>query len=669
MPYQHPSSPHARRTGAMTAAAAAALVLAGAVAPAAGAATPARTDLPSAVPGWVSAQQAPTDTGAAPGSWTLSLRVYLAGKDPAGLARAARAVSDPSGPDYAHYLTPAQAVQRYGTDQAQTAKVSTWLTGFGMHVTGADAHYLTVAATVDEAQRAFATTLHGYAHPWSVGYAPVSGVSVPAALGHDISTVIGLDNPSANEPSATPTAPAPLRSRTVKAAPPAVTGPEPQPCSQWWGQNSSTIPAAGGRTTAVDQVCGYTPQQIRDAYGVTNSPYTGKGRTVAVVLDGELPTMEADADRFFASQGVPGFAPGQYSENLAPTFAASCRGSADAQEEALDVETIHIAAPDAKVVYVGADCGEDEGYGGGSLAFLDATTRIVDQHLADVATDSFSTAESSTTPTTMAAWDQMFEQGALEGIGFDYASGDFGDGMTGEPAGTPPMVVFPAGDQWATSVGGTTLEIGKAGHVTGELAWGNDAAQLDPQGTGYLTPPPGTFQMGSTGGRSAVIAEPWYQKGVVPAALTTAGGTAPAHREQPDISADADPASGWLTGYTDPASGSYAEAMGGGTSGSSPLIAALEVDAAQASGHALGFANPLLYKLRNTPAIRDIVPAPAGQAPWVQTYQADWEHPGKFLTFLSLFDQDSTLKAAPGYDDATGLGSATADFVRSFARR
>lgn len=104
-------------------------------------------------------------------------------------------------------------------------------------------------------------------------------------------------------------------------------------------------------------------------------------------------------------------------------------------------------------------------------------------------------------------------------------------------------------------------------------------------------------------------------EGVVPDALTTAGGTAPAHREQPDISADGDRATGWLVGYTTP-NGAYHEELGAGTSGSSPLIAGLEADAAQASGHALGFANPLLYAMRNTPAIRDIVPAPAARRRW-----------------------------------------------------
>ncbi|MGC0313586.1 S53 family peptidase [Kitasatospora acidiphila] len=676
---QQSSFPAARRlrAGRLAAVAAtAALVAAGVAAPAAEAASQGRTELPSGIPQGGSGTLA--DTGAAPGNWGMSLRVYLAGKDPVGMVKAAQRVADPSGHDYAHYLTPAQFDQRYGTTAAQTAKVSDWLSGFGMHVTGASAHYLTVTATVDQVQQAFATSMHAYA--WRSGQPPqllrpASAVSVPAALGHDISTVLGLDDdkpvipytPGTAAPAgaAAPQAPAP-RTTAPRAAARQSAAPTP-PCSQWWGQSSSPIPAVNGRTSAIDAVCGYTPQQLRDAYGVTNSQYTGKGRTVAVVLDGALPTMEADADKFFAAHGVPGFAPGQYSENFGPNFAASCRGNSDAPEEPLDVETLHIAAPDAKVVYVGADCDMTGGYGGGSLAFLDAHTRIVDQHLADVVTDSFPTREDGDSPATVAAWDQVFQQGALEGIGFDYSSGDYGDGASGEDAGSPRNVAFPASDQWATSVGGTTLEIGKNGQVTGELGWGNNAAQIDPQGTGYLTPPPGQFFMGSGGGRSNLVNEPWYQKNVVPPALATDGGTGPARRVQPDIAADGDRATGWLIGFTTPG-GAYHEEVGAGTSGSSPLIAALEADAAQAAGHALGFANPLIYKLHHTPAIRDIVPAPAGQEPWAVTFLPKWDDPTAFNSYLTQFDQDGSLKTAPGYDEVTGVGSATADFVRSFAR-
>lgn len=50
------------------------------------------------------------------------------------------------------------------------------------------------------------------------------------------------------------------------------------------------------------------------------------------------------------------------------------------------------------------------------------------------------------------------------------------------------------------------------------------------------------------------------------------------------------------------------------------------------------------------------------------TFLPKWDDPTAFNSYLTQFDQDGSLKTAPGYDEVTGVGSATADFVRSFAR-
>jgi subtilase family serine protease len=216
----------------------------------------------------------------------------------------------------------------------------------------------------------------------------------------------------------------------------------------------SAIPRAGGRTSAPDGVCGYTPQQLRSAYGV--GPESGKGATIAIVLDGSLPAMRADANRFFAAHHLPGLSPGQFMVNKGPGFAGTCGGNADLPEEPLDVETVHTIAPAAKIVYVAANCTQDNNQTG----LLDAEARIVDQHLADVATESYSIAEDTFTPAVAAAWTTVFEQGAAEGIGFDFDSGDGGD-LDGVGVNGGTAVTFPASDPWATAAGGTTLEIGR----------------------------------------------------------------------------------------------------------------------------------------------------------------------------------------------------------------
>jgi len=649
---------------AVTATAAACLGLAGVVVapPAALAVTPSgRVALPSPVPS-SSTMAYLTDEGPAGAAVTVSIRVYLAGRSAAAEARFTAAVSAPGNPGYGHYLTAAQFWSRFGPTAAQVAAVEAWARSAGLTVTGANPHYLAVTGTAPAVSSALETSIHAYGFGSTpVVYAPVSGMSVPASLGGDVATVTGLygdisQGTAASAGQAVLKQPATASAGTAMA--PAAAG--GFACSQWWGQHVSAIPEADGQTSAPNGVCGYTPQQLRSAYGVL--PDSGKGATIAIVLDGSLPSMESDANLFFAAQHVPGLAPGQFTVNTGPGFAASCNGSADLPEEPLDVETAHIIAPAAKIVYVAADCNDSQ------TGLLDAETRVVDQHLGDVATESYSITESQFTPASAEAWTLIFEQGAAEGIGFNFDSGDGGDNAGAGPNGGT-AVTFPASDPWATAVGGTTLEIGRDGTVTGELGWGDSTAPENTAGTGYVQAPPGSFDEGSTGGRSTLFPEPAYQEGVVPAALSTSAGTMPAGREVPDIAADASPVTGWLIGYTGAVtSGAYGEVVEGGTSGASPIVAALEADAKQITGHAIGFANPLLYDLRHSAGIRDILPAqpPALAVQPLSDCVAGPAQSGPVCVFT--LGADGSLTEAPGYDDVTGIGSPTSYFIADLAR-
>ena len=98
-------------------------------------------------------------------------------------------------------------------------------------------------------------------------------------------------------------------------------------------------------------------------------------------------------------------------------------------EESLDVEMVHGLAPDAKVVYVGANSCND-------YDLLAALTTIVDKHLADVVSNSWgeimhTTDAGDMDPAQIAAYEQVFQQGAVEGIGFDFSAGDCGDSTPG----------------------------------------------------------------------------------------------------------------------------------------------------------------------------------------------------------------------------------------------
>ncbi len=147
---------------------------------------------------------------------------------------------------------------------------------------------------------------------------------------------------------------------------------------------------------------------------------------------------------------------------LSPGIDRTCEAqgsTGDEFEATIDIEGAHVAAPDANILFDGLDCT-------GNLnqlldIGLDGAQQIVDRHLADVVSGSWGVEPYFASPAEMVPWDSMLQEGALEGIGFTFSSGD-------------------------------------------------------------SEPLPGEFWDGSGGGVSSVYSEPAYQKGVVPDRL--AGG-------------------------------------------------------------------------------------------------------------------------------------------------
>ena len=229
------------------------------------------------------------------------------------------------------------------------------------------------------------------------------------------------------------------------------------PTSTYYGSKIATNePTANGQHWPWT-VAGYTPQQVRGAYNVSNSGMTGRGQTVAIVDAYASPTMLADANEFSRVTGGRGFRPGQYQQYLPSTFSDTAPDECDAQgwygEETLDVESVHDMAPDANVHFVaGASCSDNDLFAADAL--------IVNQHLASIVSNSFG--EPYDDATIQSAWDQVFEYGAIEGIGFMFSSGDSGyeDPAAEDPGSDQIQVDYPTSSPWVTSVGGTSVAIG-----------------------------------------------------------------------------------------------------------------------------------------------------------------------------------------------------------------
>jgi len=659
-----------RRRVAVTAASSVAL-LGGALTASAAAAQPhsARVAVSGTHPSWATASRRVSAhvTGA-----TVTARLYLAGHDRAGLSALVAAVSTPGSPRYRHFLTPAQVMARFGPTAAQVRAVRSWASGAGLTVTRVVdkvGGYVAVRGSALAAEHAFGVTFGRFRGPDGKAYrAPDKTATVPASVGRAVAGISGLDT-------------APHFMKPADTLPP----PGPNywtagPCSRYYGQRVAfNEPAAYGRHQPWTN-CGYTPRQISGAYGVTGTGLTGAGQTVAVVDAYASPTMLSDANQYSRVVGEHPFGAGQYTQDLASDFTLTAPNECDASgwygEETLDVESVHGQAPDANVVYVGAaSCTDDD--------LLAALALIVDNHLASIVSNSWG--EPFDDATLISTYDEVFQAGAAEGIGFFFSSGDSGyESPAQDPGSDTTQVDWPTSSPYVTSVGGTSLAIGRSGNYEFETSWGTLLDPLSPDGKSWQFTPPGEYpdyyDGSGGGGVSTFFAQPSYQAGVVPGSLATAlpnGATSTGPmRVIPDVAALADPSTGFLVGETtlQPDGSSYAFSLSrtGGTSLSCPTFAGIEADAQQAAGGPLGFANPVIYLRYGTRAFHDVTDHPRGPG-YLAEVRDNYTDPatkaGPLITWLRTLGIDgegaAALPAVRGYDDATGVGSP-AQYVRSF---
>jgi subtilase family serine protease len=629
-------------------------------------------------PAWASSKalvsSKPVTTG------TVTANIYLANRKASGLAAFAKAVSTPGSAQYGHFLSAAQLQAQYGPDASEAQAVSQWATG--QHLSVAEVvpgigGYVKVTGSATAVANAFGVTFGSYRLHGATVRAPEAAASLPTSIAGDVVAVTGLD------------------SATQLMKPAGMLPPPPQnyfvapECSQYYGQKLAT--QVSGTTTAIPAVdgkaqpwtnCGYTPAQIRGAYHVGASGETGKGVTVAVVDAYASPTMLADANEYAGVTGDKPFASGQYNEVLlggksqwtnTGTGSKGCDASGWYGEESLDVESVHGMAPDAHVTYVGAaSCYDND--------LLAALSYIVNNHTASIVTDSWG--EPYDASNTQAAYDAVFQAGAAEGIGFFFSSGDSGyEDPTYEDGGSNQIQAdYPTSSPWVTSVGGTSLAIGKANSYEFETAWGTviDPLTTSSSGSAWDFTPPGTtgdiqsFYDGSGGGGvSTAYDQPSYQQGVVPSSLATQvpeGSTTTPMRVIPDVSALADPSTGFLVGETlfgpNKSPEQFYLSRIGGTSLASPTFAGIQADAQQAAGHALGFANPAIYALAKANgtnhAFNDVV-SHTGVYEVRSNYTDPYNETLPLVTYLRDLGVNGTgasaLVATSGYDDATGVGS------------
>ncbi len=328
---------------------------------------------------------------------------------------------------------------------------------------------------------------------------------------------------------------------------------------------------------------GYTSVQLRGAYGVA----TNTNRMLIAIVDAyDQPNIFSDVNTYSSRTGIVGMANGNASTGACSiTSGTSCfkkidqnggtnypsRNTGWGQEISLDVEVAHAMCPTCNILLVEAK----------SASFTDLNAAISKAVAlgAKIVSNSWGANEFS----GETSLDSVFSSNPT--VAFTFSSGDSGY-----------SVGYPAASPYVVSVGGTSLNI-SAGNV-----WASE-----------------TVWSGTGGGCSLYENKPAFQTGVSSIIC--------AKRMTNDVSADANPNTGAAVYDSAPGAGGWLTF--GGTSLSSPIIAAIYAMSGQSS-----FSNAPSIPYAHTSNLHDVTSGSNGSCG------------GSYL-----------CTALSGYDGPTGFGT------------
>jgi subtilase family serine protease len=665
------------------------------------------------VPHWVASAQ---KVSSAVESQRVSIAALLGFRNQAALKDLIAAQSAPGGAQYGKYLSPAQFRAQFAPSAADVARVQRTLQkmGFQVDYTPASGLFVEVSGTVAQVKAAFGVSQNLYNYKGKLLRANAETPRIPAAIADVVSFVAGLDETAAlrqpHHVRLDGRASALVQASASPNAKPPVQASVPSPvCSTYWGDHHATLStgAAPYPQTLPWLICGYTPQQLRAAYGSDRVSQDGTGVRVAIVDVYASPTIVDDANRYSANHGLPQLTAQNFRQIIPAGIyhvpaSDPCGPQGWYGEETLDIQAVHSIAPGAAIVYTGDVCTDP---------INKPLYNLIDNHLADIVTNSYGyngEIDGGLSAAYLAFENQFFMQAAAEGMSILFSSGDDGDlalaGDQNEASGS-----WDATSPWVTAVGGTSLALLDHTGNKNEWGWGtyrvsmNDVTVAANGRTIQTSGPalPFSFYAGSGGGPSLVERAPPYQADV-PFSLsgftTLADGTvislgAP-YRVTPDISMVGDPYTGFVIGETytkanDPildggctsltTTTEYCEGDIGGTSLSSPLFAGVLalVNQARFDAHkgAVGFVNPALYSLQRGPwqsaAPVTIVNKPTVPTALLRGYANNLNQlrvvavnstPNPNHTTgggqpALIQGADSSLRVTSGYNNVTGLGT------------
>ncbi len=535
-----------------------------------------------------------TDLGPAPANTRLtglSLRFTPSAAQQAALDQLLASQQDPASPLYRHWLTPQQYAAQFGLSSADLAKVTVWLTGQGLTVTGVaqGGSFVTFNGTIAQAQHAFSTSIHSLSLNGQSHFANVTNLSVPSALSGVVGDVTGLNDfhpsPRVHTSVVNPKFTSSITGNHYLAPGDIYVIYNMEPLL------SNSVNGAGIKIAVTGQVDIETPDIV-------------SFRSAAGLSTANIPTTVSEG-------GDPGTA-----NNCTPSTSSSCSSPnvLDLQESTIDVEWSGAIAPAANILFVN-----------GPDVFLNAMTQAVDQDLAPIVTTSYGNCEAAWGSSDLNTFNQLFKEANAQGQTILTPAGDLGatdcEVNTEAYAIEGLAVDFPGSSPYATSLGGTMFTEGNA--TGGTPYWlssdttfsaGAAVPAADVSAIQYI--PEAAWNDvgydgfgGGGGGASAFFAKPAWQVETGASGMTTQV-PPDAARDVPDIALNA---SDYHDSYLFCVQGSCVNGfrdsnqnlnVAGGTSLDSQVFSGMLALVEQKNNIAkgLGNINPTLYALGNTVA-------------------------------------------------------------------
>jgi len=463
---------------------------------------------------------------------------------------------DPSSPSYRHFLTVQEFTARFGPSQEDYDAVLHFAEANGLAVVGTSANRMNVdiKASVASIEKAFHVTMGVYQHPTEdrTFYAPdrEPTVNLEFQLWH----IAGLDNYSIPRPA--------LHHKAPTAGPSATTGSGPS--ASFLGSDMRAAYCGGTTLTGAGQSLGLLEYYGTDLADL-NTYYNNVRQTNNVPIT--LKSTDGTSTSCVCSLFLFG----------------SCYVGCDDTEQTLDMTQALGMAPglSSLVMYVGST--------DSAIFNAMATANPLDAQL------SSSWVWSPADPNTD---NPYFQEFAAQGQNLFQAAGDSG-------AWTSSSTIWPADNQYLTSVGGTSLQTSSAGGP-----WSSETTWVD--GGGGISP-------------NSVAIPSWQ--------TATAAGCSNCSqtvRNAPDVSANSD-----FTFYVCADQSGCTANQYGGTSFAAPMwagyLALTNQQAVANHNPTLGFINPALYTI--------------GLG---SSYDTD---------FHDITSGSNGYSATTGYDLATGWGS------------